>query len=160
MRKNIKNYTSEQKLDTTAALIQKILARAGAKRVMFDYDDNGDLEGIAFFIKTSQGEIPIKLPARVEKVHQVMYSSGKEYVSPRIKEARMDQAKRTAWKNIQDWIDAQCAMIETDMVKMEEVFLPYMATPTGETFYEVMEDKGFLLPSGKKDEDLKRRTNG
>lgn len=145
MRKNIKNYTSGQSLQTTSNYIQKILARAGAKKVMFEYTDNGELEGIAFFIKTSQGDIPIKLPARVEKVGQVMYGEAWEHLT----ENEKDQSKRTTWKNIQDWIDAQCAMIETEMVKLEEIFLPYMATPSGETFFESMENKGFLLSEGK-----------
>jgi len=141
MRKNIKNYTSGQSLSTTSAKIQSILTRAGANKIMFEYNDSGGLTGIAFFIKTSKGGVPIKLPARVKRVAKVMYGEEWEYLNDNQKE----QAKRTAWRNIQDWIDAQCAMIETDMVKLEEVFLPYMATPDGHTFFEMMEKKGFLL---------------
>ena len=43
MRKNIKNYTSGQSIGNTAGKIQQILARAGAKKILFDYDDFGQL---------------------------------------------------------------------------------------------------------------------
>ncbi len=68
MRKNIKNYSSEAKLTTTILRIQQMLIRAGARRVMFDYDPQGEAEPVAFFIRTAKGEIPIKLPARVSQV--------------------------------------------------------------------------------------------
>ena len=141
MRKNIKNYTSKVAVETSVMRIQQILGQAGARRMMFDCDAQGDIETVAFFIQTAQGEIPIRLPARVDQVAQVMYGTHQS-----LSEAQQAQVKRTAWKNIQDWIDAQVALIETEMVALEEIFLPYMVTPQGNTFFEAMEHKGFLLP--------------
>jgi hypothetical protein len=37
------------------------------------------------------------------------------------------------------------------MVKLEEIFLPYMVNPKGETFFENIEKKGFLLESGSRE---------
>ena len=85
--------------------------------------------------------MPIKLPARVEKVAQVMYGT------KNLSKKQQAQAKRTAWKNIQDWIDAQLALVETEMVKLEEVFLPYIVDPEGISMFEIMEGRGFLLPN-------------
>ena len=141
MRKNIKNYSSLAPVEKTVIQIQQILGRAGARRLMFDYDPHGDVEAVAFIIKTSRGEIPVRLPARVDQVAQVMYGTHQS-----LSEVQQAQAKRTAWKNIQDWIDAQVALIESEMVRLEEIFLPYMVTPQGNTFFEAMEHKGFLLP--------------
>jgi hypothetical protein len=56
-----------------------------------------------------------------------------------------DQAYRTAWKNIHDWVDAQMALLETEMVRLEEVFLPYMTDSTGRSVFERMESQAFLL---------------
>src|SRR5947199_98298 len=67
-------------------------------------------------------------------------------------ESEKQQVYRTAWKNIHDWIDAQLALVKTEMVKMEEVFLPYMQDKQGVTFFERMEQQGFLLDSGKSQE--------
>ncbi len=41
------------------------------------------------------------------------------------------------------------ALLEIGMAKMEEVFLPYMQDREGLTFFERMEQRGFLLESGK-----------
>jgi len=38
------------------------------------------------------------------------------------------------------------------MVKMEQIFLPYMITKNNQTLYESMVDRGFYLTEGKKDE--------
>lgn len=143
VRKNIKNYRSEMPVDEIVINIQQILRRAGARRVMLDYDDQGDIESIGFYITTPKGEIPIKLPARVKQVALVMYGTQD------LSESKWSQAKRTGWKNIQDWIDSQAALLETEMVKLEEIFLPYLVTPQGETFFEAMESKGFLLPESR-----------
>ena len=75
-----------------------------------------------------------------------MYGTGR---FENLSEKEQEQARRTAWKNVQDWIDSQMAMLETEMVKLEEIFLPYMTTPSGETFFEHMENKGFYLTDGK-----------
>lgn len=148
MRKSIKNYTSGARIDLTVQRIQKILSRAGAKRITFEYKDDSKLKSVAFSVDTPKGEIPVALPARVEKVAQVMYGT------TNLNQSRREQAERTAWKNIQDWIDAQMALVETEMVKIEEVFLPYMTNSDGRTFFEVMEDQAFLLPSGNSARDM------
>ena len=44
------------------------------------------------------------------------------------------------------------ALLEIGMAKMEEVFLPYMLDRQGVTFFERMEQQGFLLDSGKRQE--------
>ena len=48
-RRMIKNYTSTT--TNTFAKIQKILATHGAKRMMFDYTDDGKIETISFSLK-------------------------------------------------------------------------------------------------------------
>jgi hypothetical protein len=58
-----------------------------------------------------------------------------------------EQEYRTAWRNVLDWIEAQMAMIDTGMVKLIEVFLPYMTDGTGTTYFEVLEKKQFALPA-------------
>jgi hypothetical protein len=60
-----------------------------------------------------------------------------------------DQAYRVAWRNILDWVQAQMALLEIGMARMEEIFLPYMLDSQGHTFFERMEQRGFLLDSGK-----------
>lgn len=141
MRKSIKNYTSKVPVSRIIGNIQTMLAEKGAKQVSFEYDQ-GEVIGVMFIIPTSRGDMPVKLPARVKKVVQVMYGTQDVY------EDQYKQAMRTAWKNIHDWMDAQLALLETEMVKLEEIFLPYMTTQNGQTFYEIIENRGFLLGDG------------
>lgn len=59
-----------------------------------------------------------------------------------------EQAVRVGWRIIRDWVRAQCAIIESEMVTLEQVFLPYMGSGD-KSFYEIMEEKRFYLTEGK-----------
>jgi hypothetical protein len=63
-----------------------------------------------------------------------------------------EQAYRVAWRNILDWVQAQMALLDIGMAKMEEVFLPYVVNREGKTLFEHYEQHGFALPSGKNSE--------
>jgi hypothetical protein len=97
--------------------------------------------GVVFIIPILSGEFPIRLPARVEQVKQKLYGNRSEYT-----QAMEEQARRTAWANIRDWLDAQMALIETEQVKLEEIFLPYMTDRSGKTLFEYMQTNQFKLP--------------
>ena len=152
----IKNYTSDKPIDRIFAELQQTLVAHGAKHISFEYGDDGKVHGITFTIKVNDRFIPIKLPARVEKAQAVLK---KQFAEGIISHKRgrentygYEQAYRVAWRNILDWVQAQMALLEIDMAKMEEVFLPYMQDNTGVTFFERMEQQGFLLDSGKSQE--------
>jgi hypothetical protein len=142
MRKNIKNYTSRDTVNKSLANIQQLLSAKKADKIMTDYKD-GEPIGLAFLISTPKGQMPIRLPARIEGVAKVMYGKNLQQCNY----SELDQVKRTAWKNIYDWIDAQMALIETEMVKLEEVFLPYAVVKDNKTVFEQYE-AGNLLGSG------------
>lgn len=55
------------------------------------------------------------------------------------------QAKRIAWRQILRWVEAQMAFVETGMVKMEEVFMPYIQVGIDETLFDRLEGQGFRL---------------
>jgi hypothetical protein len=38
------------------------------------------------------------------------------------------------------------AIVDTNMVQLEQVFLPYVITPDGRTLYERVRDTQFVLP--------------
>jgi hypothetical protein len=48
---------------------------------------------------------------------------------------------------LKDWVGAQMALIEIEMVQLEQVFLPYMVIDsTGTTVYERLQQTQMLLP--------------
>ena len=149
----IKNYTADKPIDRIFAELQQTLATHGAKQISFDYGDDGKVHGIQFVIKVHDRFIPVKLPARVEQAQAVLKKQFEEGIISH-KRGRentygYEQAYRVAWRNILDWVLAQMALLEIGMAKMEEVFLPYMQDRDGVTFFERMEERGFLLGDGK-----------
>lgn len=65
-------------------------------------------------------------------------------------EAAVLQAKRIAWRQILRWVEAQLALVETDMVKMQEVFMPYIQVNIkGQTLYEKLEESKFKMLEDK-----------
>ena len=149
----IKNYASEKSLDAIFAELQRALGSHGAKQISYDYGDDGKVHGVQFVIKVNGRFIPIKLPARVEKAQAVLKRQWDEstisHKRGRENTYGYGQAYRVAWRNILDWVQAQMALLEIGMAKIEEVFLPYMQDRQGLTFFERMEERGFLLESGK-----------
>lgn len=59
------------------------------------------------------------------------------------------QAVRVAWRIVKDWVVAQMALVDTGMVKTEEVFLPYLVTGNGQTLFQKLSNDKFMLGSGK-----------
>jgi len=148
MKRSISRQNTEVDVDKTVAEIHKMLALQRAQAVLIEYDGNGSPSAIAFRIQTEYGLIPFRLPARVGQVAKVM-TSGRRM---RNHEAWRDQAARTAWRIIRDWLEAQLAMIQAGLVTLVEVFLPYAQDQQGRTFYELAKETKFqrlLLPSGE-----------
>src|SRR5918911_1054911 len=149
----IKNYTSDKPIDRIFAELQQTLGTHGAKQISFDYDDDGKVQGVQFVIKVNDRFIRVKLPARIEKAQAVLkrqwYEGTISHKRGRENTYGYEQAYWVAWRNILDWVQAQMALLEIGMAKMEEVFLPYMQDRQGLTFFERMEQRGFLLESGK-----------
>jgi hypothetical protein len=138
----IKNYASESPLPSIFSAIEKTLSSHGAKQISRDYDGAGKIIAISFVVATSKGDLRIKLPAKTDRVQQIFEDQGVRY--------KEDQPYRTAWATIRDWVSVQMALLDWEMVKMEEIFLPYAVNQQGRTFFELMEESGFLLPEGKK----------
>lgn len=149
----IKNYTSNS--TQTFDKIQKILISHKAKSIMFDYDEAGKIKKLNFLIDIKGVDVAFQLPARVEKVEAIFLQNKKDKAKYQwdrdrvvLSDDERQQSYRTAWANIRDWLDAQMALIDTEQVKLEEVFLPYAVDKQGKTYFEVIDSQGFNLESG------------
>ena len=145
----LKNYTSGGK--NTFEKIQNILASHGANKIMFDYKNDGTLEAITFGLNIDGKQMGFKLPAMLENVVQILYGGEDRWGRPKkITAAQREQAYRTAWANIRDWIDAQMALVETKQVKIHHVFLPFAVMKDNRTLAEHFEtNPNFLLKEGE-----------
>lgn len=137
----IKNYTTTINANKTIGEIQELLSKHGATAIMTEYS-NGNVTGLSFKIMTPRGEMGVRLPANTDRVLQVLRNQRKK--NNKVKDT-MEQATKTAWRIIKDWIDAQMAILETEMVEMEEIFLPYMINNDGQTLYQAFKNNQLML---------------
>lgn len=146
----IANYSTTVEAIKTVGEIQGILVGHGAKSILMNYTEDGLVESLSFIVKTPYGDMPIRLPVKPEAVLKVLTKQG---LTPRF--ANHPQAVKIAWRITKDWVRAQMAYLETEMVSMEQIFLSYMVTKGDKTLYEAMVDKKFFLTEGKGVEDEK-----
>jgi hypothetical protein len=147
------NYTTTISVDKTVGEIERLLTIAGANAIMKEYDGAQNITAVSFRIDTPEGRIPFKLPLNILAVQQVLknqYKDGK--VGKRHTE--LDQARRVGWRIIKHWVEAQTAIIQTQMVTIEQVFLPYaIVNPIGQTLYDkYLENRGRFMALPEKGE--------
>lgn len=141
----ILNFTTKIAAEKTAMEIQQKLIKAHASAVLSEYE-KGILSHICFKVQTKHGEMSFRLPANIDGVFRALERNQ----VPRALRTR-EQAARVAWRIIKDWVEAQLAIIEADMVTLPQVFLPYMQLSAKETVYERFQSQGMLALEYKGD---------
>lgn len=131
------NYTTKVNVYATLGEIQGQLVAHGSKKIMQDYDDKGHIAALSFLIDTPAGLRGIRLPANVDAVRAVL-------TSQKVKCDR-EQAERVAWRIVKDWVEAQMAILESEMVQMDEIFLPYMVNGQGQTLFQAYRSNQLML---------------
>lgn len=142
----ILNYTTRIDPDKTASEISRCLSLHGASAVMVEYDEKEKtVSAISFRIKVENQSMSFRLPCDWKPVYEILQNDSKV---PRAHKDK-NQAARTAWRIVKDWVEAQMALVETRMVTTAEVFLSYAVMKNGKTLGESMkENPGMLLGSG------------
>ena len=126
----------------TAAEIEEMLARHGVSKTAKKYD-KGRVVAVYFEMDTPQGRFPFSLPVNVDAVYQLFLEARRSIPAyrhrslPKEVEVKMFlQAERTAWRIVHWWVKAQLALVQTQMVTVTEIFLPYMLVGGGQTLYQ------------------------
>lgn len=135
---NLKNYTSSVPVCRTVSYIEQRIAGFGATHVAKEYGANSTIKAIQFMIARDGKSHIIKLPANPDSVFAVMR---KQFPSRNIEQLRQ-QAERTAWKLMQDWIDVQLSLIQTNQAETLQVFLPYVWDGQ-QTYYDYIKGGNF-----------------
>lgn len=129
--------------------IEEMLVDAGARDFMKSYNNNKECDAIIFVMMVEGSVQPLyfKLPAKVEACYNALWKMYlKEVKRPQeeTKKTIREQAARTAWKIIHDWVDLQLSLIQLEQAEPMELFLPYVYNPESkETFYEHAKNCGF-----------------
>lgn len=135
------NYTTQIDSHKSASECVAILAAHGASRISMDLS-GGLPSGLAFGIETPAGMRFYVLPANVEGVYRAL---DKAYRAGHIPRRFVDraQAQRVAWRVIKDWLEAQLALIDAQLVEIEQVMMPYLIVDEiGTTLYQRYLDSG------------------
>lgn len=128
----LKNYTTQIDYFKTIGEIEKSLSESGVTHINKIYEDG--LPVAVYFTLMFKGQpVNYKLPCNYEATFKILDRDRNVPTKLKTKE----QAIRVSWRIIKDWITAQMAIIETQMVSMEQVFLPYtIVNNEGETLFE------------------------
>ena len=126
----MKNYTSSVPASQSIHEIEKILIQAGARSVSKDYTSDGQISAISFTIFNPETQYPvmIRLPSDTEGAFIVLkgyYKRPNKLTKTQLDSLR-EQAKRTAWKIVLDWVAVQMSLCEMRQAEMIQVFLPYI----------------------------------
>ena len=138
------NYTTKIPAEQTSAEIMSILVKKGATEILTHYGPGGMATGLKWRMETATGTLGFSLPINTDAVFEILTRDRVMKTNPA---ARMQQANRTAWRIIKEWILAQMALIETEMVTVEEVFLPYMLTGK-QTLYQALSNGDLKMLPG------------
>jgi hypothetical protein len=139
----ILNYTTKIDSYKTITEIQQVLAKKGARKMIVDNNENSLPIALTFTIDWHGAPLAFALPCNFEGVLRSMKKSSKVPRSLCTEE----QALRVGWRIIKDWVEAQMAIVESELVGVAEVFLPYAVTKSGTTLYKHIETDGRLLLS-------------
>lgn len=141
---NIKNYTSSVPADRSMMEIERILVNMGARNIAKEYNKEGETIGMIFSIPKGDGFIPIKLPSRTEALKKLFVKEYRRTPTKAQVETAHEQAKRTSWRNIKEWVQLQATMIKLEQVELMEVFMPYIyRMDQGKTVFELAKENSF-----------------
>jgi hypothetical protein len=137
----IANYTTSKAVDETMAEIIAALRRRGITRISTVYDDNDEPSGLEFTMRTDYGPRDFALPIRTAGVLAALKraEAAGEFAASRKKAGTFTtpaHAARVAWAIARDWLRAQSALLDAELVTLDEVMFPWMVGgPDGQTAF-------------------------
>lgn len=144
MGKAIKNYTTKVPANQSIEEIQKSLVSHGAAGILYEYEkDTGRIAALKFLLPINGRNVGFALPVQWRMFQAVLK---KQQVNRWDDE---DYCYRVAWRDIRDWVLAQMALYETQIVELPQLFLPFAVGKDGKTIYDQVSEGKFLLGDGQ-----------
>lgn len=132
----IKNYTSVVPPAKSIAEIQRLLGSSGqARRVMTEYGDDGEVHSIAFQIVVNDRPLAFRLVPKPEAVQRIIESQTNER-----RYHGLEQAKRTAWRILKDYLEVALAFAELEQAPIGQLLLGFAISSAGHSYYDVLID--------------------
>lgn len=141
----LKDYTTVVPVHRSIGEITQALVKAGARGVAQEYAADGSVAGLQFAILHNGQMLRYDLPVSAGAVGRVLT---RQRVAP--KYTSHEHVERVAWRIMRDWVLAQLAILETDMVTLPQIMLPYLVDGSGLTLYQQWETSTQALPAGER----------
>ena len=130
----ILNYTTKIDAWKTVSEIQKILSQNNVTHSSIRNEGTFPV-ALSFTINFKGQPLNFLLPCNYEGVLSCFKKDRKVPNASK----NSEQALRTAWRIVKDWVEAQMAIIQSEQASIEQVFLPYLIiNPNGETLSSKM----------------------
>lgn len=129
------NYTTTIPVQKTIHEMQGMLVAAGALEISLRYVD-GKAVGLTFTAPTQYGPQQFILPVDVDVVRAVLLKGKPRAAKADSKPYSYEQAERVAWRVARSWLEAQLAMIQIGLAKIDQIMLPYMNVGGKQTVYD------------------------
>jgi hypothetical protein len=144
------NYDTTVDVEKTLVDIHRMLVRSGARRISVEYDEQRQPTAVTFVIVLPFGETPYRLPANTAAVYALLERQWQDGMVRRGL-VTVGQASRVGWRIVKDWLEAQLTIIDSGLVTLDQVMLPYnvVALEDGRegTFYDAWRAHRGKLPS-------------
>ena len=125
----ILNYTTKIDAWKTVNEVQQILSKHKVSH--FSIKNEGSFPVALSFCVDYKGQpLNYLLPCNHEGVLNCLKRDKKVPNANR----NSEQALRTSWRIVKDWVEAQMAIVEAELASIQEVFMPYLViNSSGET---------------------------
>lgn len=140
----VRNITTSIKSEKTLMEIEGILAKFGARGIYKEFDSEGNVNLLMFYIVHKGQKIPFKMPMNIEKARKIIKLAVDERKLQRkfLEEPlRTEKAYMVGWRIIKDWIHSQMSLLEMEFAEPLQIFLSYAYNPVEDkTMYEKFEE--------------------
>lgn len=153
--KPVVNYTTSVPVSQSLTEMQERLAGSGADHIGVGYED-GQPIALTFMMRGPHGPRHFTVPVDVEAMQRLLRHQENSGAFKTMRKAKghftsREHAANVAWRVMKDWLASTLALVECDLLRLDEVMLPYLLVAPDLTLaqaYREREGALELLPGG------------
>lgn len=146
---SVVNYTTAVPVTQSLAEMQERLASSGAAHIGVGYEDGYPI-ALTFVLRGPHGPRDFHVPVDVDAMQRLLRSHEDEGRFKAMRKAKghfttREHAARVAWRVMKDWLGATLALVECDLLRLDEVMLPHLIVDDGRTLAQAYRDRESAL---------------
>jgi len=151
--KPVVNYTTSVPVAQSLSEMQERLAGSGADHIGVAYED-GQPVALTFMMRGPHGPRHFTVPVDVDAMQRLLRHQEDEGAFKSLRKGKghftsREHAARVAWRVMKDWLAATLALVECDLMRLDEAMLPYLMVGPDRTLAAAYrESEGALAITG------------